>query len=123
MFSRFDSAKAFASWAGLVPSEHSSGERKANGGITKTGNFIVRRFLVEAAWCYMRATTTRKERPSEDVPLSIENHAVRATKRLVKRRQALKGLNKKPQVINCAIARELACFVWSIGRMAEGTLA
>lgn len=122
VFSRFDSAKAFACWAGLVPSEHSSGERKATGGITKTGNSIVRRSLVEAAWCYMRATTQRKERPSEDVSLSIENHAARATKRLVKRGKALKELNKKPQVINCAIARELACFVWSIGRMAEGAL-
>ena len=27
VFSRFDSARAFASWLGLVSSEHSSGER------------------------------------------------------------------------------------------------
>ena len=37
VFSRFDSARAFASWLGLVSSEHSSGERTSRGGITKAG--------------------------------------------------------------------------------------
>jgi hypothetical protein len=35
---------------GLVPSEHSSGQSRCQGGITKTGNAHVRRLLVEAAW-------------------------------------------------------------------------
>jgi transposase len=35
---------------GLTPSEHSSGERRRQGAITKTGNSHVRRLLIEAAW-------------------------------------------------------------------------
>ena len=35
---------------GLTPSENSSGERRRQGGITKTGNTHARRLLIEAAW-------------------------------------------------------------------------
>jgi len=38
------------SFVGLVPSEHSSGTKRAQGGITKTGNAHLRRVLVESAW-------------------------------------------------------------------------
>ena len=48
-FSRFPTAGAYASRLGLAPSEHSSGEKEAEGGITKTGNSASRRALVEAA--------------------------------------------------------------------------
>ena len=34
-------------FVGLVPSEHSSGTKRARGGITKTGNAHLRRVLVE----------------------------------------------------------------------------
>ena len=37
---------------GLVPSEYSSGQRRHQGGITKTGNTHARRVLVEGAWAY-----------------------------------------------------------------------
>lgn len=30
---------------------------------------------------------------------------------------------KRPCVANVAVARELACWVWEVGRRAEGTLA
>lgn len=121
-FSRFGSAKAYASWLGLVPSERSSGERVRKGGITKCGNSLCRRLLVEAAWHYARASDERKATPAADVPLRIENHAARATKRLVKLRKGLKERGKPANVANAATARELACFVWAIGCMAEGTL-
>src|SRR3954467_9029367 len=49
-FSRFASAEEFMSFVGLVPSERSSGERRRQGSITKTGNAHIRRLLVEAAW-------------------------------------------------------------------------
>ena len=39
-------------YVGLVPSEHSSGTTRRQGGITKTGNAHLRRVLVEAAWHY-----------------------------------------------------------------------
>ena len=46
---RFDSPRELMSFLGLVPSEHSSGQRRRQGAITKTGNAHVRRVLVESA--------------------------------------------------------------------------
>jgi transposase len=50
--SRFDSPKQLMAFLGLVPSEHSSGSKRRQGGITKTGNGHARRMLVESAWSY-----------------------------------------------------------------------
>ena len=47
---RFPHAKQVRAYLGLVPSEHSSGERRQRGGITKAGNSRVRRLLVECGW-------------------------------------------------------------------------
>ena len=49
---RFDSPRQLMSFLGLVPSERSSGSRRRQGAITKTGNGHARRVLVEAAWSY-----------------------------------------------------------------------
>ena len=51
-FRRVPSPRALMAYLGLVPSEASSGERHRRGRITKTGNTLVRRLLVEAAWHY-----------------------------------------------------------------------
>jgi transposase len=39
-------------YLGLVPSEHSSGSSIRRGGITKAGNALARRVLIEGAWTY-----------------------------------------------------------------------
>jgi transposase len=49
---RFPTAAMFMSFCGLVPSEHSSGERTQRGGITHAGNTHLRTQLVESAWAY-----------------------------------------------------------------------
>jgi hypothetical protein len=49
-FSRFRTAEAFMAFVGLVPWEHSSGEQRRQGSITKVGNSHARRLLVESAW-------------------------------------------------------------------------
>lgn len=54
---RFRAAHALEAYLGLVPSEHSSGERRQLGRITKAGNRRTRWLLVEAAWRLMRSTT------------------------------------------------------------------
>ena len=54
-FERFETAGKFRAFVGLVPSEHSSGGARRQGGITKTGNRHVRRLLIEAAWHYADA--------------------------------------------------------------------
>ena len=47
---RFQNRRQVASYTGLCPSEHSSGENHRQGGITKHGNPRVRHHLVEAVW-------------------------------------------------------------------------
>lgn len=47
---RFDHPRQLMAFLGLVPSEHSTGETRRQGGITKTGNVGARKALVEAAW-------------------------------------------------------------------------
>ena len=49
---RFDNPRQLMSYLGLTPSEYSSGERRRQGSITKTGNTHARRALVEGAWAY-----------------------------------------------------------------------
>ena len=48
-----DAGRASA-YLGLVPSEHSSGERQQRGGITKAGPRDDPRLLVQAAWSLWR---------------------------------------------------------------------
>src|SRR5919199_6102433 len=49
---RFDTPRQLMNYLGLTPSEHSSGARRQQGSITKTGNTHARRALVEGAWAY-----------------------------------------------------------------------
>lgn len=52
---RFPTAHAFEAYFGLVPGEHSSGEKRRLGAITKLGNSRVRWLLVEAGWRILRS--------------------------------------------------------------------
>lgn len=52
--SRFRSAHDVESYLGLVPGEHSSGEKKRRTSITKAGNAQMRAVLVQAAWSIRR---------------------------------------------------------------------
>ena len=61
-FRRFQSPRALMAYLGLVPGEDSSGEKHRRGRITRTGNALVRRLLVETAWHY-------QHRPSIGVAL------------------------------------------------------
>ena len=122
-FSRFDKAKDFAAWLGLVPSEHSSGTSIRKGGITKSGNSHLRKLLIESSWHFVSPSTKRKRiAPDQKITLRIESHADKANNRLINRRRYLLERGKKSVVANCATARELSCWIWSIGRMAEGSL-
>jgi transposase len=56
---RFDTPRQLMSYLGLVPREHSSGERRRQGSITKTGNSHARRVLVEGAWAYRYPATVQ----------------------------------------------------------------
>ena len=51
---RFHRADQLASFLGLTPSQHSSGERIRMGHITRCGNYEVRTRLVESSWTLIR---------------------------------------------------------------------
>ena len=115
---RFASAPQLMAFLGLVPSEHSSGERQRRGGITKTGNSHVRRVLVEAAWTYRfpaRKTRTLQKR-AERCDEKVQAIAWDAQKRLCHRYRHLTDGGKLKVQACTAVARELAGFIWAIGQ-------
>ena len=115
-WSRFATAEQFMSYVGLVPSEHSSGARRAQGPITKAGNGHVRRLLVEAAWHQRqrpRVGAALAARQRDQDPLVLER-AWRAQQRLHRRWTRMASRGKPHQKIVVATARELAGFVWAI---------
>lgn len=113
--SRFKEARQVMNFFGLTPSEHSSGGKRVQGGITKCGNAHCRRVLTEAAWHYRlkplvsEAMQKRQENQSKEVRLI----AWKAQQRLHKRFKRL-AAHKKSVVAASAIARELTGFVWAI---------
>jgi transposase len=52
--SRFASAKQVGAYAGLVPSQYQSGVTDRRGRITRRGPRLLRKLLVECAWCSLR---------------------------------------------------------------------
>jgi len=51
---RFSSTDHFASYVGLIPSCHSTGNEENNGEITSRAKKILRDLIVECAWCATR---------------------------------------------------------------------
>lgn len=112
---RFATAPRTMAFVGLVPSEHSSGTKRAQGGITKTGNAHLRRVLVESAWHYrhhpfVSATLRARQRGA---PADVIARAWTAQQRLHRRYAQLAARGKPKQHIVTAIARELTGFVWA----------
>ncbi|WNK19463.1 IS110 family transposase [Halomonas piscis] len=120
--SRFDSPRQLMAYLGLVPSEHSSGGSRRQGGITKTGNGHVRRVLVEAAWSYRfpaRKTRIIEQRAEKTSP-TVQAIAWEAQKRLCGRYRRLAATGKAKQQVTTAVAREMAGFLWAIACEAMG---
>jgi transposase len=115
-FGRFGTAEDFMAFVGLVPSEHSSGEHRRQGSITKVGNSHVRRLLVEAAWHARRRPKVGYElaRRHRGQEAAVIERAWRCQQRLYQRWQRMSGRGKPHQKIVVACARELAGFVWAI---------
>lgn len=113
---RFDSPRQLMGYLGLVPSEHSSGGSRRQGGISRTGNGHVRRVLVEAAWAYRFAARKTRciERRAEQAPEAIQAIAWAAQKRLCGRYRTLMQAGKQKQQVTAAVARELVGFIWAI---------
>jgi transposase len=104
---------------GLTPSEHSSGERRRQGAITKAGNSHVRRLLIEAAWHHRRPSrlSVTLERRRTGKSLAVRAQADRSARRLHGRWQALEGRGKPRTIVVVAVARELAGHCWALATM------
>lgn len=114
-FRRFASAQMFMGFCGLVPSEHSSGERTRRGRITKAGNAHLRRQLVESAWSYRFPAnlTDRMRRRQQGLPRETVTRAWAAQLRLCGRYRRLAARKESKTIVATAIARELAGFLWA----------
>ena len=113
---RFESPVELMSYLGLVPSEHSSGEKTRRGSITKTGNGHVRRVLIEAAWAYRlpARVSLKLQKRQEGLPQNICAISWKAQLRLCTRYKRLLAKGKANQLVTTAIARELCAFMWAI---------
>jgi transposase len=119
---RFASAPQLMGYLGLCPGEHTTGENRQQGGITKMGNGIARKAMIEAAW--NNRTPARISRTvlarQEGLPKAVTEAAWNAQTRLHQRYKHLTGVGrKKSQVAAAALGRELAGFVWAIGRRVQ----
>ena len=119
---RFATAPQLMSYLGLCPSEHTTGNDRQQGGITKLGNGIARKAIIEAAWnnsSPARISRTVLAR-QEGLPKAVTEVAWKAQLRLRQRYQHLSGVGRKQsQVAAAALGRELAGFVWAIGRLVK----
>ncbi len=120
---RFDNPRQLMAYLGLVPSENSTGEHVRRGRITKSGNARARRVLIEGAWTYRfpaRKSRLLQEREA-GLPKSVREIAWKAQVRLCGRYRKLMASGKRQTVTTVAIAREMAAFLWAIGREVEPT--
>lgn len=112
---RFPTAAMFMGFCGLVPSEHSSGERTQRGGITHAGNTHLRTQLVESAWAYksrpqIGATISRRQ---EGLYPAVVARSWAAQQRLCGKFRRLDARKTNRKTVVTAVARELAGFVWA----------
>lgn len=123
-FERFPSAPAFMSYAGLNPSEHSSGEHTYKGSITKQGNAVVRTTLVEASQSLVKGRvgykgrSVRTRQAGQDA--SVISYADRASVHLQRTFHRMIEAGKPYNVAVTAVARQLAGYIWGMetGRIA-----
>src|SRR5262245_23074869 len=108
--SRFANPRPLLSYLGLTPSEHSSGDRRRQGAITKTGNSHARRVLVEGAWAYRYPAQVSRHLQLrwEQVPRVIQDISWTAQGRLCTRYRRLMARGKNANQGVVAHARELA---------------
>jgi transposase len=112
---RFGSARALMAFLGLGPGEASCGEKHRRGRITKMGNALVRRVLVESSWHYQHragvGSALAKRRMGQ--PPRVIAIADKAQQRLCRRFRRMAAEHKPAPKIVVAVARELAGFLWA----------
>ena len=117
---RFRTAPQLMAYAGVVPTEASSGSKQHRGPITKSGNSLLRHVLGEAAHHARhppRVSPTLQQRQAH-LPREVIDLAWRAQLRLHLRYRHLAGRIGVHKTLT-AVSRELAGFVWALGQALE----
>jgi transposase len=96
----FDSARRFASFLGLTPREHSSGDKRVLGGISKRGDRYLRMLLTHGARSVLRAAT-------------VAQRAGRPVDRLKTWALEVQGRTNHNKA-TCALANKLARIAWAV---------
>jgi transposase len=115
---RFDNPRQLMNYLGVTPSEYSTGARRRQGGIPKTGNTPARRALVEGAWAYRYPATVSRHLPLRlaKLPKPLQDIRWKAQVRLCRRYRQRSARGKNPNLVVVAIARELSAFMWAIAQ-------
>jgi transposase len=84
---RFETPRQLMNYLGVTPSEYSTGERRRQGGITKTEHTHARRALIEGAWASRYPAKVRRhlQLRLEKGPKPIQDMSWKAQVRLCKR--------------------------------------
>ena len=117
-FSQFSHPRQVMSFLGLVPTEHSSGETRHQGGLTKTGNAHVRRVLVQSAHTYrfepsLHGLVGRRLAACGAWESDLSAMSWRCQQRLHTRLRRIMARRGKPKALT-AVARELCGYLWEI---------
>jgi len=115
---RFENPRQLMHYLGLTPSEYSSGGRRQQGSMTKTGNSPARRALVEGAWAYRYPAKVSRHLPLRlaKLPAAIQAISWKAQVRLCTRYRHLMAQGKNANPVVVAMARELRAFMWAIAK-------
>ena len=115
---RFQHPRHLMAFLGLVPREHTTGESRKLGGITKAGN-------AHARWILAEVTQHAFLPPKVSAPLSLRQRGQPAAyrelswkvqTRLYQRGRHLLGRGVMKPKVTIALARELSGFVWALLR-------
>jgi transposase len=123
-FGRFRSGRRVRNWIGLAPTEHSSGERGAHGGITKGGPSCLRKSIVEGLSSMpARKTPSKPLRKGQEPAPDALRVARKGNRRLFERYNSLVDAGKGANKAKVATAAEEACWIWRVGLEVQASLA
>jgi transposase len=124
-FSRFKNGRSVASYFGLTPKRHDSGEKVGkNGKMTKAGDSTCRRAVIESLVGINNFNLAAKKLGKGDTAPSaaIESEALKCNIRNVKRYSHLKSRGKLANIAKVAVASLLVRDMWYIGLMVKEEL-
>jgi transposase len=115
---RFEHPRQLMNSLGFTPAESSSGERRRQGGLTKTGTSHARRALIEGAWAsrYPAKVSRPLQLRLEKGPKPMQELSWKAQVRLCKRYRQLLARGKNANQVVVAIARDLSACMWAMAQ-------